>query len=682
MTMSLYPHMLQEYYVRRVRELNEQRQAELSALRTAAQARAYRDRVKRKLRRAFGPMPRRTPLNVNVVDRLEQRRHTIEKLTYESRPGYNVTANLYLPKGDGPFPAVLGTCGHSADGKAAAGYQAFCRGLVHQGFAVLIYDPVSQGERYQYAHTRGRWTPKGRGVAEHNMAGKQMSLLGEFFGSWRAWDGIRGLDYLLSRPEVDRTHVGLTGNSGGGTLTTYLNMLDDRFTMAAPGCFVTQYIRNLENELPADSEQCPPGVLAAALDMADYYIAQAPRPVILLGQAQDFFDRRGLEATYHELRRFYKLLGAERNVALHVGPGGHGYAKDLREAMYGFFNRMAKVKGTGREPRGGALDEAQLYAAPQGQVTRLKGNRLIHELIGERAEDVRRQRKRVPATRLSRLIERTLNLPKRRGAPHYRVLRPEEGPKGSGYPIIWPYAVETERDIQAILCRWSTQPASEPGAFYSQPTAEPTLRLYLPHLSSGDDIEAGHVPNGREPLWSLDVRGIGRTRALTCGDTEFFASYGQDYFYAAHGQMLGESYCGRRVHDALAALDLLAAQGAERVHLIGRGLGAVIGALAGCAHPVVTQVTLKNPLLSFHELTQEPVFGWPLSSLPWGVLHKFDLPDCYRMLAKKKLRLVEPWNGQMRAMDRPAARAAMREHGLPLKHLAHANGRAATRRSR
>lgn len=665
MTVSLYPHMLQEYYVHRARQLGERRQAELQSLRSAAAAERYRERVKRQIRRAFGPMPKRTPLNPNLTGHVKHRQFTIEKLTYESRPGYIVTANFYLPKGDGPFPAVLGTCGHSKEGKAAGGYQTFARGLARQGFAVLIYDPVSQGERLQYRATRGRWSPDGICTREHNMAGKQMSLVGDFFGSWRAWDGIRSLDYLLSRPEVDRTRVGLTGNSGGGTMTTYLNALDDRFTMAAPGCFVTRYSHNLENELPADSEQCPPGVLAAGLDMADYFIAQAPRPVILLGQEQDFFDRRGLEAAYDELRHFYRLLGAEKNVALHIGPGGHGYSRDLREAMYDFFGRSAGLAGSTREPRNDrTLPESELWAAPQGQVTRVKGNRLVHELVAEHAEALQEARSPVPATRLPGLLRRALDLPKRDAPPHYRSLRPEQPANHREYPLRWTYALETEPNVQAILHRWSTQPASEPGAFYSQATADAALRLYVPHLASEDDIEAGHVPEGREPLWSVEVRGIGRTRALTCNDNEFFASYGQDYFYAAHGQMLGESYCGRRVHDLLATLDLLGDQGAKRVHLIGRGLGAVLAAFAGCLHPLVKQVTLKNGLLSFHELTQEPVFAWPLSSLPWAALKSFDLPDCYRMLGRKQLRLIEPWDVQMRPIDRTDARRAIKSLGL------------------
>ena len=125
--------------------------------------------------------------------------------------------------------------------------------MVKKGFIVLTYDQIGQGERLQYPDENLK-SKVGGPVAEHLYAGNQQFLVGEFFGSWRAWDGIRALDYLLSRKEVDPNKIGITGNSGGGTMTTWLCGLERRFTMGAPSCFVTTFRRNLENELPADTE--------------------------------------------------------------------------------------------------------------------------------------------------------------------------------------------------------------------------------------------------------------------------------------------------------------------------------------------------------------------------------------------------------------------------------------------
>ena len=111
------------------------------------------------------------------------------------------------------------------------------------GYVVLIFDPLGQGERLQYPDEKLK-SRIGVGVREHLYAGNQQFLVGEFFGAWRAWDGIRALDYLLTRPEVDPKHVGVTGNSGGGTMTTWLCGVERRWTMAAPSCFVTTFRRN------------------------------------------------------------------------------------------------------------------------------------------------------------------------------------------------------------------------------------------------------------------------------------------------------------------------------------------------------------------------------------------------------------------------------------------------------
>ena len=221
--------------------------------------------------KAYRPWPSKTPLNARVVGTIERRHYRIEKVLFESRPGCLVTAHLYVPNNlDGPAPGIIGSCGHAADGKNAPLYQAFCQRLARNGFVVLIYDPFNQGERDQYYALHSRESVRSSTHA-HNMMGKQLELVGEWFGAWRAWDGIRALDYLQTRPEVDPAHIGLTGNSGGGTMTSWIWPVEERFTMAAPSCFVTTFAANLENELPADSEQYPPGVIGEGLDIGRFF---------------------------------------------------------------------------------------------------------------------------------------------------------------------------------------------------------------------------------------------------------------------------------------------------------------------------------------------------------------------------------------------------------------------------
>ncbi len=217
-----FGRMVHEYFVELARSIERERLRREASLKTKSDAEAYVSEVRRKIADSFGPWPERTPLNPRITGVVERDAYRIEKVIFESRPKFFVTANLYVPKeARFPAPAVLGVCGHSDNGKAHPPYQSFCQGLARQGYVVLIFDPIGQGERLQLPdeHLKSRLHA---GTAEHGMVGNQQFLVGEFFGAWRTWDGIRALDYLLSREEVDPRHVGVTGSSGGGTEATWL----------------------------------------------------------------------------------------------------------------------------------------------------------------------------------------------------------------------------------------------------------------------------------------------------------------------------------------------------------------------------------------------------------------------------------------------------------------------------
>ncbi|HWR54080.1 MAG TPA: acetylxylan esterase [Bryobacteraceae bacterium] len=628
--LNRFPRMVQEYYVRRLRDIPR------PVLNSKADAEAYVSGVRAKARECFGPMPEKTPLNARITGTLERDAYRIENVIFESRPGFLVTANLYLPKRPkGPLPAVIGSCGHSNEGKAGDTYQAFSQGLARLGYAVLIFDPIGQGERLQYV------TPElkpriGIGVAEHIYAGNQQLLNGEFFGAWRAWDGIRALDYLLTRPEVDPRRVGVTGNSGGGTMTTWLCALDDRWAMAAAGCFVTMFRRNLENELPADAEQCPPRALALSLEHEDFIAAMAPRPVILLAKDGDFFDVRGSREAYGRLKHLYTLLGAPENIELNVAHGEHGYTQDSREAMYRFFGRATGSAQPAEEPKLNIEKPETLLCTPKGQVADL-GSRTIFSFTRDRAVDLQSRR---PAGSLEERLTSVLRLPKRSGAPDFRILRPAEG---RGYPKkhFSTYAVETEPGIQSVVYRLSDTP------LYSQPPEGPERAiLYVSHHSA--DRELRNEPLVRDLIaadptaafYTCDVRGIGESRPDTCGPDSFLKPYGSDYFYAMHGVMMDEPYVGRKAHDILSVLDWLASFDHTKVHLAAFGWGSVPAAFAAVLSPHVAQVTLKRGLESFAAIGQSEMYTWPVSTFVQGAVGQADLPECYHALRSKNLRMI------------------------------------------
>lgn len=638
--LNRFPRMVQEYFTGEVRRSGNASIEALAALRTKADAEAHVRALREKIRLCFGPFPQKTPLNPRITGVVERDRYRIEKVIFESRPGFLVTANLYIPKGGrGPLPGVVGTCGHSANGKAGGTYQSFAQGLARLGYICLIFDPIGQGERLDYARMKPRIGP---GVSEHLYAGNQQFLTGEFLGAWRAWDGIRALDYLLTRPEVDPRHIGVTGNSGGGTMTTWLCGLEQRWTMAAPGCFVTTFRRNMENELPADTEQCPPRALALGLDHADFIAAMAPKPVILLGKEKDFFDVRGLEEAYARLKRLYRLLGAENNIGTYIGPTYHGYTQENREAMYRWFNRVTGISSAKTEPELVIEKDETLYCAPGGQVSELNSKR-VFTFTREKSQALANKRAALAGEALARAVASRLRLPARQADPGYRILRPLSG-RGFPTKFFGAYAVETEPGIHALVYRLSDE-----SLLSRPPRGKKRAVLYVSHHSA--DAEIREDPFVRELLaaepesafFSCDVRGIGESRPNTCGANTFLTPYGSDFFYAIHSLMLDRPYIGQRTHDVLSVLDWLKAQGHSEVHLAGKGWGAVPAAFAALLAPGVVQVTLKHALTSYSAIAESETYQWPLALLVPGVLEEFDLPDCYRALASKRLRQIEPW---------------------------------------
>ncbi len=640
MSNSRYGHMVHEYYVRRLKEIRSERRERLAGITSRAGAEAYVRYVRNAVRRSFGHLPERTPLNARVVEVESYDSFAVEKVLFESRPGFLVTGTVYRPKQSGDmFPGVLGLCGHSQSGKAEDKYQAFCIGLAQKGFIVCIIDPISQGERIQFLKSDGAPLPSLCGG--HNLMGNQQVLLGDFFGTWRVWDAMRGLDYLLSRRDVDPSRIGVTGNSGGGTLTTFLTALDPRITMAAPSCYICSYLANLENELPADAEQNPPGILAFGLDEADLLMCYAPRPTMILSQIEDFFDERAARTAFEELRRIHELLGSPGTAEYFVGTHEHGFHRENREAMYGFFLKHAGVSGDPVEDEFEPIPESKLFATENGDAF-AAGSRRVFDFIRESGIRLSTDRARLDETELIDAANRLLSIPETSGPPPYRVLfhyhrrRADLNQRSQ-------FAIETETGIQVILTVFGTTGGK------AHPPEGP-IAVYVGHTDGETDIETipvfREMTTGDRPIVVVDPRGMGVSLADTCNSEDFFDAYGSDYLYASVGELLDESYFGRRVFDLLRAIDFLLSHNAGDIELIGRGLGSVITAFAALLHPSRPTVRLFHYLPSFTMLTEDPPACWPLSSLPRGILRYCDLPDIYTALGSR-LTMDEPWDARM-----------------------------------
>lgn len=234
-----------------------------------------------------------------------------------------------------------------------------------------------------------------------------------------------------------------------------------------------------------------------------------------------------------------------------------------------------------------------------------------------------------------------LHLPAERLAPHHRNLRPER----VGERTYARYAIETEANVRAIL----RKRMGESEHAHCLDVAD-IVHLYLPHLASQDDLSKDPMAlalQDKYELYALDVRGLGES--IPDEEGSFWQSYGIDYMCHGHGILFGESYLGRRVLDALSTIDLLTGQGAHKVHLYGRGQGALIALFAALLHDRVASVWLKNAPSSYREWTHAPLVDWPAANFLRGVLQFFDLDDCVQALGDK-VTLIEPWDARMRPL--------------------------------
>ncbi|MGI5818539.1 MAG: alpha/beta hydrolase [Armatimonadota bacterium] len=644
--LNRFPRMMQEYLVRRLDAVYEANQQRVMSLQSREDALAYRAEVREKMPLIFGEMPERTPLNVRVTGEVDRGAYIVRNIIFDSRPDFPVTANLYIPRGhEGPRPGVLCLCGHAGNAKSYELYQPFAQALARMGYITLIFDPIGQAERLQYHDGEGD-SLVGNGVREHNFMARQQLLVGEFIGTWFAWDGIRALDVLLEQEGIDPERIGVTGNSGGGNMTAYAVALDDRITMSVPSCWITSWRHNGVNEEPIDAEQCALNALGLGVEQSDLMVVQAPEPALMITQEQDFFDQRGSLEAAERLRHIYRLLGAEDAFGYHVGPNVHGFWQDAREAMYEFFNEHAGVDAPSEEPEMIIEDDETLQCTETGQVDDM-GAKSVSDFTREKSLALAEQRGEPAGAELRRRVSALLDLPERDGPPEYRVLRPWTR-RGYARERANQFVLETEPQFgaQAVV----TKLEDEYRTARPLPGDGPAL-LYLPHISSDQELREDQrlraMQGENEAFFACDYRGIGESRPDTCRPDMFFHLYGSDYHYASYALILGESYVAWRVHDVLCTLDWMASLGYDEVHLVARGWGAIPGALAALLDDRVERVTLINAPRSYSELAETKMQQWPLSAMLPHVLEQFDLPDVYRELEAKSLQQIEPWSAMM-----------------------------------
>ena len=541
-----------------------------SACPTPAALKARQGQVRARLVRALGGFPARSPLNVTVTGRVPREGYTIEKLYFESQPGHVVTAHLFLPdpaKYPGKRPGVVIPCGHALNGKGSPGYQRGALQAAQAGLVALVYDPIDQGERRQCRGDARLWN-----CEAHNNVGRRAELLGWNTARFRTWDGIRALDVLAARPEVDAARLGVMGHSGGGTMTSWIMALDDRVACAAPSGFLSTLRAVCEQCGPQDAEQFVFGQLAFGFNHLGHILLRAPSPVLLCASHGDFFPFSGVLETAGRAADAYRLLGAEGAFALSDTIGPHHWHESTRTRAVAWMNRGlqggadlgpmqsarnlqfgfddARVDtGLGFEPRDLQHMRTNAWAAtvtPTGSTLDLPGARTVYDLMKDEAEAARAARPTLTPGRVREVAGI--------GAATFEVCSPFRADE-----VDW--AVLVRGDGTPIPV--ATVGAGAPALVVSDAADRRTLAPLVARL----------VADGRR-VTVADIRGFGETAK---GRHAFYGVKDGDEEIAQLNGLVGVSLVGKRAEDILAAAAY--AGGGRPVELVACGRAAV-----GAAH--------------------------------------------------------------------------------------------------
>ena len=375
----------------------------VEAAKDPAAFKARQEKVRQAWIDAIGGFPARCDLDVKVTGVIARDGYRIEKILFQSRPGHHVTADVFVPtdpRFKAPYPAVTVPCGHSFNGKMSPDYQR--PGVIGAklGFIVLVYDPIDQGERAQNRKVHKPMVCNG-----HNRTGHRAALLGWNTAQFRIWDGIRALDVLCARPDVNAKQLAVTGHSGGGTESSYVMAMDKRITAAAPSGFVAS-IRGTNWDLGAsDAEQQFYGQLTFGMNHLALFMLAADRCAPLhLATHADFFPFIGVLETSEYATKAFTSLGRGNCYQLIDASGPHLWPESSKQAEFLWFRQHMKGenvwKGYDRvafhkynlgfsydDPKvdvGLARDQKNLVT-PSGCVLDLPGERTVYDLIREEA---------------------------------------------------------------------------------------------------------------------------------------------------------------------------------------------------------------------------------------------------------------------------------------------------------
>ncbi len=577
-----------------------------------------------------GSFPERTPLNARITGRIDRGDYTIEKVLFESRPGYFVSGCLYLPKNRSTrCPAQLNVIGHAADGKANERYQRMSIAQVKNGFVVLTIDQLGQGERQVKEYESGGSAP---GNA-HRIIGMQSFISGTHIFNIMAWDAIRAIDYLFTRPEVDETKICMTGSSGGGMMTTYILPLDNRIAVAVPTCNPNTWSYRVHANLATDHEQVFFAAFESNIDpRGDFLFTQVPKPLMINATTDDNLNPpRGVWDLSNWLFKLYSLYGVPEKFTTSMVKAAHDYNQEQREATYSWMLRWTGKNSSRLWEDDVTLEkEEDLFAASDGSVFNEPGSRNDYNLVIEyleknkadwsevkTAEDVRKLKEEVNA-QMTKVLNTNFNNIDATG--HFVDSQYTDKIK------IRKFILEPEQGI--IL----------PGfILYPENSSSQNVILYLNEngkdeiLKDWDTLKK--ILNKGYSICAVDLRGMGETSPDMAGKFWDF--------------LAGKPIFGQRVRDVLTTIKWLKESEvkAQQIKIWGTGMCALYGAFAGVLNDDVSGFVLEEPLISFESLVHVRIPEYNHEILLPGILERFDMPQVYQSLYPRPVFVINPFSG-------------------------------------
>ncbi len=626
---------LNAYNVQLMHRQYDQRRIDLQkALSSKTAMLSYQNEIRKKFLAILGEMPGRSTLHASVTGLIEQEGYHIEKVVYESFPNHHVTANLYIPSGKGPFPAALLFCGHEDAGKATASYQQTAILFAKNGFVVFVIDPVSQSERYQIVDEKGRPLTRG-GTTEHTLLNEASNLFGNSVPAYELWDNVRGLDFLVTRPEVDTARIGCLGNSGGGMQTIYFAGYDQRVKVFAPCSYLDNRERVLEISGTADGCAQMPNEGKMQLELDDYLIAAAPKPLLVLAGRYDFIDYNGVLIAYKELEKVYDLFGQAKKLQLFTYDDGHGISKPKREAAVTwfrkwFYNDDKPVKETVfRE-----YPDTTLFATASGNINKdfanetslTKRNLELFDAKGLQRSNFISQDKNKIKHKIRELLSIT-------GFSEYADQEEKGIELVNGIPF------------QKTIFRSKDEMPLPVLTMYS-PFGTKKIVIWLNDQGKkkiADSVTLMREYQQQECIVLLsDTRGTGETADRPeLNDPKYF---NKEYRNAMLSLHIGKPLLGQRVSDILMilqAIERFPSNDGIPIEINATGVNCLPALHAAVLDSRITQLNLYNSITSFKTILEKPAGkNWYSYVIP-GVLNYYDIPDLVNLIGKEKVNFIQ-----------------------------------------